>query len=398
MTPGARLSAAIELLDAVIAGEPAERALTRWARASRFAGSKDRAAVRDHVFDALRRRRSLGWLGGGDTGRALVLALAARGAAEPLDALFTGAGHDPVPPTASERAGLSRDLAEAPEAVRLDYPDFLGPALHAALGPDFEPVLAAMQTRAPVDLRVNTLKTNADAATVVLARDGVRVASQPLAGHALRVLENPRLVAASRAYSQGMVELQDVSSQYVAESAGARPGMTVLDYCAGGGGKTLALAAAMQGRGRLMAWDVNPRRMADLPARASRASAEVRVLSDGERARLGATCDLVLVDAPCSGTGAWRRKPEGKWRLTPEELAGYPPLQDAILDAAAGHVKPGGLLVYATCSLLRAENEDRAAAFVARHPDWTPDGARRLSPVDGGDGFFMARFRAPKRK
>ncbi len=393
MTPGARLSAAIELLDAVIAGEPAERALTRWARASRFAGSKDRAAVRDLVFDALRRRRSLGWLGGGDTGRALVLALAARDGTEDL---FTGAGYDPAPPTPVERESLARDLAAAPEGIRLDFPDFLGPDLHAALGEDFEVVLGAMRTRAPVDLRVNTLKTNADAATVVLARDGVRVASQPLAGHALRVLENPRLVAASRAYSQGMVELQDVSSQYVAESAGARPGMTVLDFCAGGGGKTLALAAAMQGRGRLMAWDANPRRMADLPERARRAGAEARVLSDDERERLGAVCDLVLVDAPCSGTGAWRRKPEGKWRLTPEELAGYPPLQDAILDTAAAHVRPGGLLVYATCSLLRSENEERAAAFAARHPDWAPDGARRLSPIDGGDGFFMARFRAPK--
>ena len=174
-----------------------------------------------------------------------------------------------------------------------------------------------MQRRAPVDLRVNTLKTNPDAATVVLARDGVHVARHPLARDGLRVLENPRLVAASRAYTQGMVELQDASSQLVVETAGVRPGMTVLDYCAGGGGKTLALAAALRGRGRLMAWDLNPRRMADLPERARRAGADVRILSDAECAALGPVCDLVLADAPCSGTGAWRRKPEGKWRLTP---------------------------------------------------------------------------------
>ena len=166
--------------------------------------------------------------------------------------------------------------------MRLDYPDFLHDELCASLGEDFAPVLAAMRDRAPVDLRVNTLKTNADAATVVLARDGVSVARHPLARNALRVLENPRLVAASRAYTQGMVELQDASSQVVAETAGARPGMTVLDYCAGGGGKTLALAAELAGRGRLMAWDVNPRRMADLPERARRAGAEVRILSDAE--------------------------------------------------------------------------------------------------------------------
>jgi 16S rRNA (cytosine967-C5)-methyltransferase len=395
MTPAARLSAAMELLDAIFAGEPAERELTRWARASRFAGSKDRAAVRDLVYDGLRRRRSLGWQGGGDTGRALVLAHQAREGAD-LDALFTGEGFDPAPLTPGERAALARDLAAAPEPVRLDYPDFLHDELAASLGADFPAVMAAMQERAPVDLRVNTLKTNPDAATVVLARDGVQVAPLPLVRNALRVLENPRAVAASRAYTQGMVELQDVSSQLVAEAAGARPGSTVLDYCAGGGGKTLALAAAMQGQGRLLAWDVNPRRMADLPERARRAGAPVRILADDELAALGPVCDLVFVDAPCSGTGAWRRKPEGKWRITPEELAHYPPLQDSILDAAALRVKPGGRLVYATCSLLACENEDRAAAFAARHPGWRAEAARRLSPLDGGDGFYLACFRAPK--
>ena len=397
MTPGARLSAAIEMLDVALAGEPAERALTRWARASRFAGSKDRAAVRDLVYDGLRRRRSLGWLGGGDSGRAILLAHQAAEGAD-LDARFTGEGFDPAPPTDAERAALARDPAAAPEAVRLDYPDFLRDELASSLGEDFEPVLRAMQARAPVDLRVNALKTNPDAATVVLARDGVQVARHPLTPQALRVLDNPRLVAASRAYTSGMVELQDASSQLVAELAGARPGMTVLDYCAGGGGKTLALAAAMHGRGRLLAWDANPRRMADLPERARRAGAEVRVLSDAALAALKPVCDLVLVDAPCSGTGAWRRKPEGKWRLTPETLAGFPPLQDAILDAAAARVKPGGRLVYATCSLLARENEERAAAFAARHPGWRAEDRRRLGPLDGGDGFFVAGFRSPPRR
>jgi 16S rRNA (cytosine967-C5)-methyltransferase len=396
MTPGARLSAAIELLDAILAGAPAERELTRWARASRFAGSKDRAAVRDIVYDALRRRRSLGWIGGGDTGRAIVLAAAAE-AGDP-DEVFTGEGFDPAPLTAAERESLEHGLADAPEAVRLDVPDALRDTLAASLGDDFRGVLAAMRERAPVDLRVNTLKTTPDAATVVLARDGVQVARHPLARNALRVEGNPRLVAASRAYTQGMVELQDASSQVVAESAGARPEMTVLDYCAGGGGKTLALAAELRGQGRLLAWDANLRRMADLPQRAARAGATVRILTDAECAALKPVCDLVLVDAPCSGTGAWRRKPEGKWRLTPEALAGFPPVQDAILDAAAAKVKPGGALVYATCSVVTAENEERAAAFAARHPGWVAEGERRLSPLDGGDGFFIARFRAPARR
>ena len=171
--------------------------------------------------------------------------------------------------------------------------------------------------------------------------------------------------------------------------------MTVLDYCAGGGGKTLALAAAMQGRGRLLAWDANPRRMADLPERARRAGAAVRMLTDAERAGLGAVCDLVLVDAPCSGTGAWRRKPEGKWRLTRAKLAGYPPLQDAILDAAAARTcarRAGSSTPPARCSPARTRTAPRA--FAARHPAWQLAGdTRRLSPLDGGDGFFSPASR-----
>lgn len=394
MTPAARVSAAISVLDQVLAGDPAEQALLRWSRGARYAGSGDRAAVRDLVFDALRRRRSLAWAGGAETGRAILLAQQAAEGTD-LDALCTGEGFDPAPLAPEERARLAAPPLPPSDPVRLDYPDFLDAPLRAGLRADFEPVLAAMQARAPVDLRVNTLKTTPNAATVVLARDGVQVAPHPLAPNALRVLANPRAVAASRAYTQGMVELQDVSSQRVAADAGARPGMTVLDFCAGGGGKTLALAAAMEGRGRLLAWDANPRRMADLPERARRAGAQVSILAPPDLAALGPVCDLVLVDAPCSGTGAWRRKPEGKWRLTADGLAAFPPLQDAILDEAAAKVRPGGLLVYATCSLLAAENEDRAAAFAARHPGWRAGEARRLSPVDGGDGFFFARYRAP---
>ncbi|CAN5695662.1 RsmB/NOP family class I SAM-dependent RNA methyltransferase [soil metagenome] len=392
MTPGARLSAAIELLDAILAGEPAERALTRWARASRFAGSKDRAAIRDAVFDALRRRRSLGHLGGSDTGRALVLAQSALDGAD-LAALFSGEGFGPAPLADGERAALAADPAAAPRAVRLDVPDHVEAALAAALGEAFEPIMAAMQSRAPVDLRVNTLKTNAGAATVVLARDGILAEPHPLAPHALRVVQNPRHVAQSRAYTQGMVELQDVASQYVAAEAGARPGMSVLDYCAGGGGKTLALAAAMASEGRLLAHDADPRRMKDLPARARRAGASLEILPPGDAPP--GPCDVVLVDAPCSGTGAWRRKPEGKWRLSPAWLARFPRLQDAILDEASAHVRPRGTLAYATCSLLACENGERARAFLARHPGWSLDFERSLTPLDGGDGFYVARLRAP---
>jgi 16S rRNA (cytosine967-C5)-methyltransferase len=393
MTPAARLSAAIDILDTILRGEPAERALTRWARASRFAGSKDRAAIRDVVFDCLRQRRSLGYLGGGDTGRALVLARAFLEGAD-LDALFSGQGFDPAPLTDAERSSLARDLGAAPRSVRLDVPAFMEEELVASLGERFEAVMEAMRSRAPVDLRVNTLKTNVRAATIALARDAILVEPLALAEGALRVVENPRLVAQSRAYTQGMVELQDVSSQFVAQSAGARPGMTVLDYCAGGGGKSLALAAAMRGTGRLLVHDANPGRMKDLPERARRAGASVEVVLPPERPAVP-PCDLVFVDAPCSGTGAWRRTPEGKWRLTPADLPRFAALQDAILAEAAGHVRPGGTLVYATCSLLERENGERVAAFLAARAGWTKLEEHRLSPLDGGDGFFMARLRAP---
>ncbi len=394
MTPGARLSAAMELLDAVLAGEPAERALTRWARASRFAGSKDRAAVRDLVFDGLRRRRSLGWIAGAETGRGIVLAGQAAESVD-LDALGLGGPHAPTPLTAEERARLTAPPPFPSDAVRLDYPDVLDAPLRAALGPAFEASLSSMQARAPVDLRANALRGTRAQAIAALATEGVIAEAHPLAPHALRVVGTPRGLATSRPYAEGLVEPQDVSSQLVAALCEARPGQIVLDYCAGGGGKTLALAADMAGQGEIYAWDANPRRMADLPERARRAGARVRTLDAPGLARLAGACDLVLADAPCTGTGAWRRKPEGKWRITPEFLAGFPPLQDRILDAASACVRPGGALAYATCSILRVENEERAAAFLVRHPDWRLEAERRIGLVDGGDGFFFARFRAP---
>jgi 16S rRNA (cytosine967-C5)-methyltransferase len=395
MRPAARLAAAMEILDAILAGEAAERALLRWARASRFAGSKDRAAVRDVVFDCLRRRRSLGWRGGGDSGRALVLAHQAEAGAE-LDALFPGGGHDPAPPDEAERAALARGLADAPRAARLDIPDFLEPELVRSLGAAFEPVLEAMRRRAPVDLRVNALKADRAAAVAALALDAIEAAPLPLAPFALRVTAGARRVAQSQAYRDGLVELQDVSSQRVAAMAGARPGMAVLDFCAGGGGKTLALAAAMAGRGRLVAYDANPARMKGLPARAARAGARADVARDAAALGRAPGWDLVFVDAPCSGSGAWRRTPEAKWRLRPDDLRRLAGLQDAILAEAAALVRPGGALVYATCSLLVCENEDRVGAFLRRRPGWRQDEAQRFGPLDGGgDGFFGARLLAP---
>lgn len=392
MTPGGRLAAAIECLDEIVGGSPAERALTRWARASRFAGSKDRAAVRDLVFDTLRRRRSCLWCSGAgaETGRALIIGLLAQDRPEEL-ALFDGEGHAPPPLTPDERAMLRPDTAAAPGPVRLDYPDFLHDELVRSLGPDLEAVMNRLRQRAPVDLRVNTLRTTPDDALAALAEDAV--AAEPVAGvpGALRVTRDPRRVAASRAYRDGLVELQDAASQLVSLAAGAAPGMTVLDLCAGGGGKTLALAAQMRGRGTLYAYDANPSRMRDLPGRAARAGARLSIADDAALAARAGSFDLVVVDAPCSGTGAWRRNPDAKWRMAVADLQALATLQAEILDRACDLAAPGGTVFYATCSLLRDENADRIGALRQRRPGFVQQDSAVLLPESPGDGFYLSK-------
>lgn len=381
MTPGARHAAAIAVLDRWLAGEPAEQALTNWARGSRYAGSGDRAAVRDLVFDAVRCRRSFAALGGSATGRGLVLGGLRAAGTDPA-AVFTGEGRAPAPPTADE-AGAPAP-ADLPEAVALDCPDWLAPALRRDLGDDFVPVLQALRRRAPVFLRANLARATPAAARARLAAEGILAEPHPLAGTALAVTANARRIRSSSAFAEGLVDLQDAASQAVVEALDARPGMAVLDQCAGGGGKALALAAL---GARVTAHDADPARMRDLPARAGRAGVRIDLAEEPR-----GTFDLVLADAPCSGSGAWRRAPEGKWALTPDRLAGLTALQSRIMDEAARHVRPGGRFAYATCSLLSAENEAQADGFCARHPGFAPVTRRRWSPLEGGDGFFLCVF------
>jgi 16S rRNA (cytosine967-C5)-methyltransferase len=378
MTPAARAAAAIAVLDRVLAGEPAEKVLTTWGRGARYAGSGDRAAVRDIVYDAMRCRRSFASLGGALTGRGLVLGAARAAGAEAL--WFDGSAHGPA--VAVEPGAVPEGL------VALDCPDWLAPRLQAALGPDFAPVMQALRQRAPVFLRVNTAKGTLAGAQAALAAEGISAQPHPLAKTALEVTENARKIQNSVAYQEGLVELQDAASQAVAEAVPLAPNQRVLDLCAGGGGKTLALAA--RARVRLWAHDANPRRMADLPARAARAGVAVTITEKPEKT---APYDVILTDVPCSGSGSWRRDPTGKWALTEDRLTAVCTLQDAILDRAAAMVAPGGCIAYATCSLLAEENEDRIAAFLARHPGWTVDRQMRLTPLQGGDGFGLAILR-----
>ncbi|MGG7567113.1 RsmB/NOP family class I SAM-dependent RNA methyltransferase [Rhodovulum sp. DZ06] len=318
-------------------------------------------------------------------GRALMIALAAED--DSLSAIFTGERFAPEPLSPEETAALAAPLPDAPEAARLDLPDDLMPELSRSLGDALPEVAAALQARAPLDLRVNTLKTDVASAAAALAAEGVQTEPGPLSPACLRVTGGARRLRNAAPYQDGRVEIQDAASQAVAALADARPGETVLDYCAGGGGKTLALGAAMEGRGRLIAHDADPNRMKDLPARAARAGLTVEALRGAPPKALIGACDLVFIDAPCSGTGAWRRNPDGKWTLAPGDVARFAALQAQILAEAARFVAPGGRLVYATCSLLRAENEDVAGA----PPPGFAQGPRlRLDPRQGGDGFFGA--------
>jgi 16S rRNA (cytosine967-C5)-methyltransferase len=383
MTPGARAAAAIEVLDAVLAGQPVEPALTAWARGHRFAGSGDRLAIRDHVFDALRRRRSLAALGGGETGRGLVLGLFRNRGEEHL---FDGQGYAPPPPTPDEAP------RPATEAEALDCPDWLLPRLRDSLGAGADGFLRALQDRAPVFLRVNRLKTDPAAALAALAADGIAADPVPDLPTALRVTGNARRIQTARAYLDGLVELQDLSSQALCAVLPLRSGDRVLDYCAGGGGKSLALAA--RAPVSLHAHDIAPQRMKDLPARAARAGARIALT---DRPESLAPFDLILTDVPCSGSGSWRRDPMGKWLLTPERLAATRASQAAILDRCAPWLRPGGVLAYATCSVLVEEDEAQVADFLARSPGWTCQAQHRWGPETGGDGFFLAVLTAPGR-
>jgi 16S rRNA (cytosine967-C5)-methyltransferase len=380
MTPAARIQAAIEILEVSLAGTPTEQALTNWARRHRFAGSGDRAAIRDHVFDAIRCRRSYAARGGMLSGRGLMIGALRSRDCDPDD-LFTGSQYAPETLSAQERdADVALSRLEG-----LDCPDWIAPDLEASLGPDFEPVMLALRSRAPVFLRVNTLKGDVGAAMSRLRDDGVETVLHPLSGTALEVTANPRRVRSTAAYQSGLVELQDASSQAVVDGL---PDMSqdarILDYCAGGGGKTLAMAARFGGV--VHAHDGDPGRMADLPERARRAGAMVRQIS-GDALTREDGFDLVLCDVPCSGSGAWRRQPDAKWTLTRTRLDDLKCSQASILDRAQSNVAPGGSLAYATCSLLDAENQHQIEAFRDRNPCWSVARHAQWTPLDGGDGF-----------
>jgi 16S rRNA (cytosine967-C5)-methyltransferase len=393
MTPAARVQSAIELLDAVIAAAraqsaPADRILADWFKAHRFAGSKDRRAIRDLVYDAI---RACGPVPA--SGRAAMLRLAE--ARPELAATFDGSPYGPAAIAADE-----------PVASGGAVPEWLAAALrNSGIG---NKVMASLSARAPLDVRVNALKTERSA--LALPQPG-----EPLpTPHGLRFASGTP-VESWPEYADGLIEVQDLGSQLIVEALPIGAGDTIIDLCAGAGGKTLALAARLGNAAEIIAADTDKRRLGNLAPRAARAGARIahtvlldpgREMAALEQWRGG--CDHVLVDAPCSGSGTWRRSPEARWRIDNAALARLTALQDHVLDLAAQLVRPGGTIGFVTCSLLDAEGPMRIAAFLARHPDWRTEplhiaapttprgGGERLDPVTtGSDGFFVALLKAP---
>jgi 16S rRNA (cytosine967-C5)-methyltransferase len=381
MTPAARLSAAIELIDAIdVQRIPAAKALKEWGTAHRYAGSGDRAAISGLIYDVLRRRASSAWIMDNDTSRARVLGMlkVERGLdVDAIAALCDGGRFAPQPLSDSEHAALaSRTLQNAPPPVAGDYPQWLDGYLAQVFGDDRAAEAAAMASRAPLDLRVNTLKAKREKILPSLAHLGAT--ATPWSPIGLRIelgadARNPG-IHAEEDFIKGAIEVQDEGSQLAALFSAAKPGEQVIDLCAGAGGKTLALAAMMQGKGRLIATDHDKRQLAPIYERLSRAgvhNCEVRTpkgpndtLSDIHGA------DLVLIDAPCTGTGTWRRNPDATWRMRPGALEVRLKAQVAVLDRAADLVKPGGRIAYITCSVLLPENNEQIRGFTARHPEF----------------------------
>jgi 16S rRNA (cytosine967-C5)-methyltransferase len=428
MRPGAHIRAAIEVLEEVLVRHrPAAAALADWGKSHRFAGSGDRAAIGNLVYDALRRKRSLGAQMGSDTPRAIVVAAAPRAlglAPAAVIASADGSAYAIEPLSEGERTALATPVPhDAPASVRGDFPDWLEPSFARAFGASATEEGAALARRGPVDLRVNTLKADRDKVLKALARFSPEPTPLSPLGVRLPAPDGPGRqpnVEAEIGHGRGWYEVQDEGSQLAALMAGAGPRQQVLDICAGAGGKTLAFAAIMRNTGQIYAYDEEAVRLRPIFERLKRAGVRnAQVMPPGDAASLGALgprFDLAFVDAPCSGSGAWRRRPDAKWRIKPANLAQRQQQQRAVLGTAAAMVKPGGRLVYATCSVLPEENADQVAWLLANHagfavepwrdawiagvgsdPPVSADGrddTLLLTPArHGTDGFFIAVLR-----
>jgi 16S rRNA (cytosine967-C5)-methyltransferase len=403
VTPAARLSAAIEAFaDIEARRRPATDALKDWGLSHRFAGSGDRAAIAGLVYDALRRKASSASLMDDAASRAVLIGMLHRERGldvAAIDALCSGARYAPAPLSEAERAALERgSLAGAPAHIQGDYPEWLDPYLARVFGDERAAEGESLASRAPLDLRVNTLVGTREDAMPELAHlnaEATRWSPVGLRIHLAADAKSPA-IHAEPAFLKGRIEIQDEGSQLAALLAGAKPGEQVVDLCAGAGGKTLALAAAMENRGQIYSTDSDKRRLAPIHDRLARAGArnvQVRTPKSvgNELADLAGRADLVLIDAPCTGIGTWRRNPDAKWRIRPGALAERIKQQDTVLESAVALVKPGGRIAYITCSVLAEENGDRVRAFIGRHGDFSVEKPANVVNALGDRAYLFAR-------
>jgi len=403
MTPSGRLSAAIEVLaDIDVRRRPANDTLKEWGLVHRFAGSSDRAAIAGLVYDALRRKASSAWLMGAASPRAALIGMLQRerslDVAE-IEALCSGARFSPEPLTQEERTALGRgSLAGAPAPVQGEYPDWLDKHLARVFGDERGEEGAALATRAPLDMRANTLKAEREEVLPKLAHLDAEPTRWSPNGLRIRLSADAKSPAlhAEPVFRKGEIEIQDEGSQLAALFAGAKPGEQVIDLAAGAGGKTLAMAAAMENRGQIYATDIDKRQLVPIHERIARAGARnIQVRTPrGEAdvvADLAGRADRVVIDVPCTGTGTWRRNPDAKWRVRPGALAERMKQQEVLLDRAATLTKPGGRIAYITCSVLAEENGDQVRAFLGRNPDFSVEKPLEVAQALGERAYLFAR-------
>ena len=400
MTPSARLQSVIDVLRGLdTTAQPVDRFLRDWFRARRYAGAKDRAAISERTYAILRHRSSFAWRMGSGEARALVIAsLLAEGLSlDEIADLFDGKAYGAAALSEAEcSASAAPPRAEPPLCVRGEFPPFLEAELAGAFGPALLDEMMAMQARAPVDLRVNTLKASRETVLEALRAEGYDAEATRTSPFAIRLSSGEGLskLSTTSLFAAGAFEFQDEAAQIAALLCAAKPGMRVLDFAAGAGGKSLALAALMQNKGEIVAHDASPDRLKRLAPRAARAGATIIHPWPGPPE---GAFDIVLIDAPCSGSGTWRRQPELRWRTTPDGLQALTGLQDELLEQGAARVVAGGRLIYATCSILPRENEERIAGFLSRQAGFAVLAASAVwseavgtAPPPGMDRFFKA--------
>ena len=425
MKPAAQIQATIELLDERDETQyPADRLMAGYFKQRRYIGSKDKAAISEYFYSGLRQRNALTYLlsaAGLPLDNRGVMAVMMHMQGQSVAELFNGERYSPKPLSADVLAKLANIdpalLEVAPEHVRLNYPEWLQPELLASLGDRLEIEMQAMNERASTDIRVNTLKASRDQLLKNLAQHGLSASPTPLSPWGLR-FDGRVALFNLQAFRDGWFEVQDEGSQLLAWLTQVEAGQTVVDFCAGAGGKSLAMAAMMENKGALYACDVHSKRLGQLTKRKNRAGVHnirTHVLSSEQDKWVkqhAGRADVVLIDAPCSGTGTWRRSPDSRWNLTSNDISELVALQRSILASAQRLVKPGGKLFYATCSLLNSENQTQAEWFANEYPDFSalpmpsPDALgvpaesvcvndntfQTLPAMSDTDAFFLAAF------